>query len=141
MDSHGLAGWSHATNVEWLAMAVILIIDDTDMVRDLLQKSLERVGHDVRAAKDGLEGLRLFNEFPPDVVITDILMPDCDGIEVIQALRKQRPGLKILAISGADGAMDFLRAAQCIGATRTLHKPLLVSTVLKTIEELLASKV
>lgn len=86
-------------------MAVILIIDDTDMVRDLLQRSLERVGHDVRAAKDGLEELRVFNEFPPDVVITDILMPDCDGIEVIQALRKQRPGLKILAISGADGAM------------------------------------
>jgi YesN/AraC family two-component response regulator len=75
------------------------------------------------------------------VVITDILMPDCDGIEVIQALRKQRPGLKILAISGADGAMDFLRAAQFIGATRTLHKPLLVSTVLKTVEELLALKV
>lgn len=122
-------------------MASILIIDDTDMIRDLLRTSLERVGHDVRVTKDGLEGMRAFRDFPADLVITDIYMPDCDGIEVIQGLRRLKPELKILAMSGADGTMNFLKAAQLLGATRTLRKPFLVPTVLTTIEELLALKV
>jgi DNA-binding response OmpR family regulator len=87
-------------------MASILIIDDTDVIRDLLQTSLERAGYAVRVAKDGHEGLREFRKASADLVITDIYMPDCDGIEVIRGLRRLSPEVKILAISGGTGTKD-----------------------------------
>jgi YesN/AraC family two-component response regulator len=104
----------------------ILIIDDEEMVRDVLRQTLEREGYDVQAAADGEKGLSLFEEWQPDLVITDILMPGKEGLETIRELRTADPDVRIIAISGGGdrGDLNFLRAASMFGAVRTLSKPI-----------------
>ena len=81
-------------------MALILIIDDDDQIRRVLRKTLERDGYDVADAPNGKEGIRLYRENPADLVITDIIMPEKEGIETIRELRRDFPEVKIIAISG-----------------------------------------
>lgn len=118
-------------------MASILVIDDEAAVRELLRIGLEAAGHSVREARNGREGTRAFRKEPCDLVITDIYMPDRDGLEVIEALRRTHPQVKILVMSGASGTMDYLRMAQLLGAARVLRKPFVMPTVLKAVAELL----
>ena len=81
-------------------MARILLIDDDDSVRRALRLTLTEFGHTVIEARDGQEGLKLFPQANADLVITDIVMPEKDGIEVLIELRKKQPPVNIIAISG-----------------------------------------
>ncbi len=106
-------------------MARILVIDDEASIRTMLQQILERSGHEVAVAIQGEEGLTLCREHPVDLVITDIFMPEKEGIETILELRQQSPQTKIIAISGGGraGKLDFLETAKNLGAHQTLAKP------------------
>lgn len=100
----------------------ILVVDDDPAVRDYLHRSLVQAGYGVTAAANGKEALRLFSSQPFDLVITDILMPDCDGLEVLLHIRQVRPQVPVVAISGADNEL-FRQDAAGLGATFVLPKP------------------
>lgn len=107
-------------------MAKILVIDDEEQLRDLLKQMLTRDGHEVITAFDGVEGMRVFNQSNPDLVITDIIMPNKDGIEVITELLCRNPNLAIIAISGGRRAItaEFnLESAELLGVKGILSKP------------------
>jgi DNA-binding response OmpR family regulator len=118
-------------------MAKILIIDDEPQIRGVLRKALERAGHEVREAGDGLKGITSFRQEPADLVITDILMPDKEGLESIQELKALRPGLRIIAVSGGipSAPMDVLAVARTFGASRTFWKPFDLATLLAAVED------
>ena len=122
-------------------MARILIIDDEESVRVTLSLALESDGHTVVVAVNGEEGMREFRETPADVVITDILMPNKEGIETIMDLRKVRPNLKIIAISGG-GRMkniSFLDVAKKMGADVTLKKPFRMDVICHAVNKCLGA--
>lgn len=120
-------------------MAKILVIDDDRMVRDTLKIILLAAGHEVLLTEDGRKGMQAFSEFQPDLVITDILMPEKEGMETIRDLREIRPDVPIIAISGGGrvGNMSFLRVAERFGANRTITKPFEPEHIVSTIAELL----
>jgi CheY-like chemotaxis protein len=120
-------------------MTRILIIDDDNQARQVLRQKLERAGYEVVEARDGDEGLQRYRVTPVDLVITDILMPEKEGLEVIRELRRADPELKIIAISGGGrtGLLDFLPVAEKLGAQRTFHKPFRLQEVLTAVHELL----
>src|SRR3954452_22854668 len=119
-------------------MADIVVIDDEPRYRRLIAQVLTEAGHQVRQAADGAEGLALCLERTPDLVITDIVMPRMEGIETILQLTRRRPGIAVLAISGAEPASVYLRAATALGAAASLPKPFTVEQLLAGVEELLA---
>jgi len=106
-------------------MQKILVIDDDSLVRDTLVRILERKGYQVLVASDGLRGLRMFRSEQPDLVITDIIMPEKEGLETIREIRCECPDAKIIAISGGAriGNMDFLDVAGKLGASEIIPKP------------------
>jgi CheY-like chemotaxis protein len=114
-------------------MATVLLIDDEDQVRRLFQVALEGAGYRVLAAEGGQHGLRLLQHQEVDVILVDIFMPDMDGLELIQLLRKTRPASKIIAISGGSGARDYLDIAKHLGANDTLKKPLNLQELLDAV--------
>ena len=122
-------------------MSRILVIDDNANIVALLRRVLERAGHDVRTTSDGPAGVRAFREHGADLIITDIYMPEQDGIETILQLRALDVGVKIIAISGGDQTEthDSLQVAALLGAVRTMPKPLdtaeLLGAVAKTLAE------
>ena len=120
-------------------MPRILIIDDEDQIRKMLRQMLERAGYEVDDAPNGKEGIQRFRQQPADLIITDIIMQEKDGIETIMELRREHAKVKIIAISGGGriGADDYLSMAKGLGAMRTLKKPVERETLLKTIAELL----
>ena len=120
-------------------MARILLIDDDDSVRSVLSKILAHYGHTVIEARNGNEGLELFKDARADLLITDIVMPEKEGLEVLMELRKIHPPVKIIAISGGGrfSAMDYLQTAKLMGATRVLEKPFTQEVLMTTINELL----
>jgi CheY-like chemotaxis protein len=120
-------------------MARILLIDDDEPVRIMLRQMLEHFGHTVVEARNGKEGLALFQPATVDLVITDIVMPEKDGLEVVRALRRQHPPVKVIAISGAAGkrAADYLQMATFMGAATVLAKPLSVDVVMAAVNALL----
>ena len=99
-------------------MGLILIIDDDSSVRGTMKKILEREGHEVREAEDGVVGLKLSREATPDVVVTDLLMPEKDGIETIMELRAEFPDIGILAVSGGRYGRDWGASARRPGLGR-----------------------
>ncbi|HKF74484.1 MAG TPA: response regulator [Stellaceae bacterium] len=121
-------------------MANILVIDDEVPVRRLVALALERQGHAVAEASDGAEALRILAARAIDLVITDLLMPETDGIETIMELRRLYPATKIIAISGGgeyQSGTGFLRAAESLGADCTLTKPFEFRQLLPAVEALL----
>jgi CheY-like chemotaxis protein len=116
-----------------------LVIDDDDLVRNTLVRMLERSGFEVVAAKNGREGLARFHNEPPDLIVTDVIMPDLDGVETIMAVRQESPGIPIIAVSGGGKAhaMQFLDAAQKLGADLVLPKPFRQDDLASTIARLL----
>ena len=121
-------------------MARILVIDDEDVVRRMLRTALELQGHEVFEAEQGDEALRVQQASPPDLVITDIIMPEKDGLEVIMALRRLAPRLKVIAMSGGGrfSQIDALETAEMLGAAATLRKPFNLAVVLETVKNVLA---
>ena len=106
-------------------MKTLLIVDDDAALRDVMRKVLEKAGYSVLTAANGTEGLDLLRSTQVAAVITDIIMPEMEGLETIRTMRVSWPNLPIVAISGGGrpNRADFLRAAQAFGAKRTLHKP------------------
>jgi DNA-binding response OmpR family regulator len=107
-------------------MRVILIIEDDAALREAMQTALELAGFTVHVARDGQLGLALQRRYRADMVVTDISMPVMDGFEVIAAMTREFPGIRIIAVSGrmTDAQkLDRLRAARQMGALWTLRKP------------------
>ncbi|MGB9605557.1 MAG: response regulator [Bryobacteraceae bacterium] len=116
--------------------ARILVVDDEDSVRLALRRMLESAGYRVEEAANGRIAMSLCRANPPDLMILDIFMPEQEGIETIQAMRREFPAVKILAISGQNAGI-YLRMARLLGAHATLEKPLRMETVLETVRSLL----
>lgn len=122
------------------AMSRVLVIDDNQDMRELMQVILDGAGYTVEVACDGEAGLSCQRAQPADLVITDIFMPNQDGIETIAQLRKEFPSLKVLAISGGSrrGKADgYLLTAREIGAHVVLPKPFDQQELLRAVRELL----
>ncbi|MFQ5774253.1 MAG: response regulator [Kiloniellaceae bacterium] len=120
-------------------MACILVVDDEEPVRTTLRQMLEKAGHQIFEAANGEEAIRVFEDLKIDLVITDIIMPEKEGIETIVGLRQTAPDLKIIAISGGGrtGNMDFLQLAKKFGANGVLAKPFAVQAVLDAVNSVL----
>ena len=118
----------------------ILLVDDDELLRGTLHQILVRAGYDVDDASNGKVAVREYRRQRCDVVITDIVMPDKEGLGTIRELRRVDPNVKIIAISGGGlgKAGDYLGIAQMLGAVRTLAKPFLPETLLAMIAEVLA---
>jgi len=122
-------------------MESILIIDDEPQIRSMIRLILEREGYAVMEASDGIEGLRLFREKPADLVITDLIMPNKDGIGMIIEIKKEFPNVKIVAMSGGglNRPEGYLRGAQKLGAACTLSKPINRQELLRAVKDTLKS--
>jgi CheY-like chemotaxis protein len=120
-------------------VSTVLIVEDDPGVRRVLQHTLEYGGHSVHAVDNGRDALRAVRDREPDLVVTDIVMPDSDGLEVIRILTSDHPRIRIIAISG--GGMihrtTYLELAHLLGAHLTLHKPVLPSDLIFAVSELL----
>jgi len=117
----------------------ILIIDDEVQIREMLGQMLTREGYDVMNAANGKEGMKICREHSIDLIITDIIMPEKDGIEMILELKHDFPNLKIIAISGGGrlGPDGYLEMAKKLGAHRTFFKPFNRREILDAVLELL----
>jgi CheY-like chemotaxis protein len=106
-------------------MKSILLIDDDNLSRGAVHKMLERAGYVVHSTGDGHGALERYRSDPADLVITDLIMPDIDGLEVIQQLRRLNPSVRVLAISGGGRveAEEYLSVARKFGAVEVLPKP------------------
>ena len=120
-------------------MARILVIDDDEQLRRMLCMALRRAGYVVVEAGDGNEGLERFREAPTDLIITDLLMPEKEGLETIMDIRREFPDAKIIAMSGGGraGNLNFLRVAERLGAQRTMAKPFNLQALLAAVQDLL----
>ncbi len=120
-------------------MKRVLIIDDDMQLREMMRQAMERGGYYVEEASDGKAGVEAFRANPSDLVITDLIMPEQEGIETIRELRNDYPELKIIAISGGGraGPDGYLSVAKAFGADLTLCKPFDLKTILDAIKEML----
>jgi DNA-binding response OmpR family regulator len=120
----------------------ILVIDDTSEIRTPLVEFLRFSGYEVFEAENGKQGLQIFDSRAIDLVLTDIVMPEKEGLETIMDLRKRKPNLKIIAMSGSSPrSSEYLHYAEKLGAHRVILKPFDFQIMLATIQELLASSV
>jgi CheY-like chemotaxis protein len=119
-------------------MNSVLIIEDDEFVQSMLKQTFERAGYEVATASNGRIGLQLYRCKPFDVVVTDLIMPEMEGIETISSLRKGNPGVKIIAISGGgrNNPEDYLELAEKLGAEKTFTKPLDRKKLLAAVKEL-----
>jgi CheY-like chemotaxis protein len=121
-------------------MAVILVMDDHPGIRDMLEETLVGAGHEMFAATNGQEGLHLCKAHPPDLMIIDMFMPEKDGLETIQELRRKQPDAKVIAISGAPLASNVLDIAQKLGAQQVLHKPFHPNEIISAVNNTLQAR-
>jgi len=120
-------------------MAKILIIDDDEVMRTLFAEIVTEAGHDATLAETSNEGCRLTEELKPDMILTDIFIPEEGGLEVIRNVKKKLPDTKIIAISGFDirQEVDVLELAKKYGADETFQKPVHAQILSETINPLL----
>ena len=121
-------------------MASILLIVDDDTLRTLTAEVLRQAGHTVSEAPDGKTGLKLYHAGPHDLIITDIVMPNMDGLELIMGLRHATPRPRIIAVSGNAqfSATVYLPVAKKLGVQRALAKPVRPEVLLQAVAEVLA---
>jgi len=120
-------------------MAGILIVEDDNDLREMLKVSLMRRKYTVLEASNGKEALAKFKPSLIDLVITDIIMPDEDGLKVIMKFREIKPSMKIIAISGGGkaGPANYLSMARALGADEIFPKPFSVNSLIVKIDEIL----
>jgi CheY-like chemotaxis protein len=106
-------------------MQRILLVDDDEAFRKMLRKTLTRMGYEVLEARNGNEAIETFEKEPVDLVMTDIVMPEKEGLETISALKRKCGGVRIIAMSGGGrvGVGDYLKVARMLGADHILAKP------------------
>jgi DNA-binding NtrC family response regulator len=121
-------------------MARILVIDDDAEMRAMLEQTLASVGHEVVLAANGKQGMRQYRAKPPSLVITDLFMPEKEGLETIIELRRDFPNVEIIAMSGKPTGNTLLSIAMHLGAARTIEKPFHPRDLLSAVEEVLGSK-
>ena len=114
-------------------MATVLIIDDDEPIRALLRTTLEAAGHKVVEAANGRIGLDLYRLKPTDLIITDIAMPELNGLDLILALTLQFLHAKVITISGAGEEKNVLDVAKLLGARQTFHKSFGIPQLLEAV--------
>lgn len=116
----------------------ILIVDDNENFLDLLKEFLSKNGYVVACSVNGEEAQNKFIEFKPDLVVTDIVMPDVDGIELLIGLRNINPNIRVIVMSGGNrGHADtYLHMADALGANAILNKPFKLSDLLVEVKKL-----
>lgn len=121
-------------------MAKIIVIDDEPYILLMLKKMLEKEGHQVEMATNGVEGIDLYHKNGADLIITDIVMPEKEGLETIINLKTENPSLKVIAISGGGrvDSREYLHSAQLLGAERIFQKPFKKDEIVTAVNELLA---
>ncbi len=120
--------------------ARVLVVDDDPDTRTMIANLLSEAGYETATARSGQEGFKIQCECPADLVVLDMVMPDKDGVETTVQFLRSYPRVPILAVSGAVTRDNLLRAAEQLGASRTLSKPFLPDELLKAVEELLGFK-
>lgn len=120
-------------------MQRILLIDDDHHILLMIKKMLERAGFEVYLSSNGVEGLELFRKYPFDLVITDIIMPEKEGLETIREMKRMRSDLKIIAMSGGGkvSSDNYLDTAKIFGAAKILTKPFTQKQMVSAVHELL----
>ena len=123
-------------------MAHVLIVDDDRQILKLLREVMEREGHGVMVAENGLSAGRLFRENAADLVITDLLMPHKEGLELIEELRSLSASVKIIAYTGGGHLQpdEYLKFARGLGADRVFPKPIPIQELRAAVSELLAAR-
>jgi DNA-binding response OmpR family regulator len=117
----------------------ILVVDDEPPIRGLLRQAFEMNGYEVLEASNGVEAVRMFRENDIDLVVTDIIMPDKEGLESIMDLKEIDPDVKIIAMSGG-GRLEphsYLQMASKFGAKRVFQKPLSIALLVSAVKELI----
>lgn len=121
-------------------MAKILIVDDEPQLRMMLTHMLKQDNHEVLEADNGAQGIAMYRQHKPDMMIADLVMPEKNGIDMLLDLKKEFPQLNVLAISGGGGitgSFDYLPIAKLIGAKRILKKPFGLEDLRKSVKDLL----
>ena len=121
-------------------MATILVVDDQEPIRSLLRRALEGADHEVLEASNGRLGLELYRERPADLIITDIFMPEMNGLEMLLELTRNFLNVKVIAISGGLESEGALNVAKLLGARQTFRKPLDIETFLSAVQYELAHR-
>ena len=116
----------------------ILVVDDEPSITDLISLILTEEGYEVSIAKNGKDGLAQFQSVAPDLVITDIVMPDMEGIELLRTINKQKKNIPMVVMSGNIVGRKFLDTARLFGAKASLAKPFTAKELIETVDRLLA---
>ncbi|RLD29976.1 MAG: response regulator [Bacteroidetes bacterium] len=121
-------------------MSRVLVIDDEPYILLMLKKLFEKEGFEVDIAINGDEGIRMFAKYPADVIITDIVMPEKEGLETIREFKQTNPDLKIIAISGGGriDSKEYLDSARLFGASKVFRKPFKQREMVNAVHELLS---
>ncbi len=117
----------------------LLVVDDDANIRQIMRFLLEAAGYRVLCAVDGKEAMKLIEAQPFDLILTDMLMPGSDGLELLSAMKKSRSTVRVLVMSGGGmiGVADYLKVAKKLGAHGVLEKPFTGETLLATVADLL----
>ncbi len=120
-------------------MKHILIVDDEPQIRLMLKKLLEFEGYKVTEAFDGNQALQRYRDDPPDLIITDLIMPEKEGLETMAELLKENPEVKIIAMSGGgkNKPVGYLHTAKLLGAVETFEKPIRKEDLLEAIKKII----
>lgn len=120
-------------------MSKILIVEDFDTLRQLLSDVIGFAGYEIESATSGLEAIESLQQTDFKLVVTDLIMPECDGIKLTEWIRAHQPDLKVIAISGGKASIPgvYLQAAKAAGADVTLEKPFSNAQLLDAIKQLL----
>jgi CheY-like chemotaxis protein len=123
-------------------MAAILVIDDEASMRVIIRGALERAGYQVVEAENGAAGLEALDGRDFDLIITDVLMPERDGVETVREIRRRRNPAKILVITGGGPhkRMEYLGVAEIFGADKSLAKPFRPAHLVSMVDEMLGAK-
>jgi DNA-binding response OmpR family regulator len=115
---------------------LILVVDDDESYRAILRHHLEALGYEVLEAEDGAQGCRIESRKPLQLIILDLVMPKSEGLETISRLRRAGVRTKILAISGAGRAREYLELARRLGADAVMEKIRPISELLSMVQSL-----
>lgn len=118
--------------------ARLLVVDDEDLNRRLYSEILRAAGYSVLEAENGEDAMKILGRQAVDLVLTDLYMPEREGIETIQAIRRTLPTTRIVAMAGSGGQM-LLRIAKMLGADASLHKPIAPNELVSVVHQLLSA--